>query len=62
MHYELADHIVLIAAPIYAALLADYMTAGRGVTAEGMEHLRATAITQALALRLDVLGTPRPHI
>jgi hypothetical protein len=57
MNRELAEHISLMAAPIYAALLAPYMIAGRGVTEEGLEHLRATAITQALALWQQALKT-----
>ena len=57
MNSELAGEIVRLAAPIYAALLAPYMTAGRVVTEEGLAHLRATAITQALALWQQTLKT-----
>jgi hypothetical protein len=57
MKGELAEEIARLAAPIYAALLAPYMTAGRGVTEEGLAHLRATAITQAFALWQQALKT-----
>ena len=57
MNVAMAQEMVRLAAPIYAALLAPYMTAGRGVTEEGLEHLRATAITQALALWRQTLKT-----
>jgi hypothetical protein len=60
MQGELADDIALMAAAIYGPLLADYMKAGRGVTAEGFTILRCTAIDQAMALRREVYLTPWP--
>ena len=58
MNHELATHISLLAAPIYAAMLAPYLGSGRGVAAEGLDTLRGTAITQAHALWLETLDTP----
>lgn len=49
------EHISLLAAPLYAAMLAPYLASGREVSAEALGTLRATAITQARALWLDVL-------
>jgi hypothetical protein len=60
MNYEVAEEIMQMAAAIYGPLLADYMKAGRGVTAEGLTVLRCTAIDHALALRREVLLTPNP--
>lgn len=60
MTLDQADLIAQLAAPIYGPMLAHYMTAGRGVTEEGLAQLRATAIAQALALRRDVLEAPFP--
>jgi hypothetical protein len=58
MHAELADEIVLIAAPIYAALLTQVVSIdGLHAPAEMLADLRQQAIAQALALRLDVLST-----
>jgi hypothetical protein len=60
MHRELADEIVLIAAPIFAVLLGQLVANtphGQTVPAETMRELRRQAITQALALRRDVLST-----
>jgi hypothetical protein len=53
---DLAEHISLMAASLYAPMLASYLTSGRGVTEENMAHLRATAITQALALWLETVS------
>ena len=58
MNVELADHIALIAAPIFAALLAPHVTYSATVSVETLSVLRRHAIEQALALRLDVLETP----
>jgi hypothetical protein len=58
MHQELADEVVLIAAPIFAALLTPYVAAALPVSADTLKELRHHAIQQALALRLDVLETP----
>jgi hypothetical protein len=57
MNRELAEHIGVLAAPIYAALLAPYLASGREVSAEALNTLRSTAITQARALWLDTLDT-----
>ena len=58
MNPEIAEHISLLAAPIYAAMLAPYLASGREVLAEALNTLRATAITQAHALWLQTLETP----
>ena len=59
MHAELADHICLIAAPIYAMLIARALATGaENIPAEVLSDLRKHAITQALALRLDALEMP----
>jgi hypothetical protein len=58
MHAELADHICLIAAPIYAALLTRALATGAEIPADVLSDLRRHAITQALALRLDALEMP----
>ena len=60
MHAELADHIALIAAPIYAALLARSIVTctGSGVPADVLSALRRHAIDQAMALRLDAMEMP----
>jgi hypothetical protein len=57
MNHELADHICLIAAPIFAALLAPHVTYSATVSVETLGVLRRYAIEQALALRRDVLAT-----
>jgi hypothetical protein len=58
MHAELADHIALIAAPIYAALLERHWTYARcNIPPEVLSQLRGLAITQAMALRQDALET-----
>lgn len=59
MHADLADHICLIAAPIYAVLLQrHWQETRRNIPAEELSNLRGLAIDQALALRLDALQTP----
>ena len=58
MHDELAEEIVLIAAPIYAALLAPHVTYSATVSVETLGVLRRHAIEQALELRKDVWATP----
>ena len=59
MHAELADHITLIAAPIYAALLERHWRETRSnIPVEELSRLRGLAIEQALALRLDALEIP----
>lgn len=59
MHSELADHICLIAAPIYAVLIERHWRETRSnIPAEELSRLRGLAIDQALALRLDALEMP----
>ena len=59
MTLDLADHIALIAAPIYAVLLERHWRETReNIPPEVLSNLRGLAITQALALRLDALETP----
>jgi hypothetical protein len=58
MNPALAGEIARLAAPLYAAMLAPYLAGGREISADALKTLRATAITQALALRLDVYETP----
>ena len=53
---DLAEHISLMAASLYAPILASYLTSGRGITNDGLAHLRATAITQAQALWLETVS------
>jgi hypothetical protein len=48
---ELAEEVVLVAAPIYAALLAVEMAAGGPVSTGDRRALMATAILDALELR-----------
>lgn len=58
MHADLADHIALIAAPIYAAFLTPFIPHSAEVSAEQLALMRKTALEQALALRLDALEMP----
>ena len=58
MHAELADHIALLAAPIYAAMLAPFIADGHPVGAGKLGELREAALDHALALRLDALEMP----
>ena len=59
MNIDLADHIVLIAAPIYAAFLRMAVPEnGKRLSAEELSDLRMHAINQALALRLHALEMP----
>jgi hypothetical protein len=53
---DFATHISLLAAPLYAAMLAPYLASGREVAAEHLEVLRETAITQAKALWLQTMS------
>jgi hypothetical protein len=53
---DLAEHISLMAASLYAPMLASYLTSGRGITETNLAHLRATAITQAQALWRETLS------
>jgi hypothetical protein len=53
---DLAEHISLMAASLYAPLLASYLTSGRGITERDLAQLRATAITQAQALWFETLS------
>jgi hypothetical protein len=55
VNQELADHIILVAAPILAGLLAPFVATGQDVSAEKLKELRHHALTQALALRLDAM-------
>ncbi len=58
MNEDLATHISLLAAPLYAAFLAAAIRAvgqGSEVPAEILSALRRNAIIQAHALWLDVL-------
>ena len=56
MSSDLAEHISLMAASLLAPMLASYLTSGRGVTDDGLAHLRATAITQAQVLWRETLS------
>jgi hypothetical protein len=56
MSSDLAEHISLMAASLYAPMLASYLTSGRGVTEHDLANLRATAITQAQALWLETVS------
>jgi hypothetical protein len=61
MHSELADAIERMAAPIYAALLAHYLSLARGSgmpSQETLATLRFAAIDHAMALHREVLLTP----
>jgi hypothetical protein len=53
---DLAEHISLMAASLYAPILASYLTSGRGITEDGLAKLRATAIAQAQALWSEVVS------
>lgn len=53
MNHDLAEHISLLAAPLYAMLIAQQ--AGYEVPAARLSELRRHAITQAHALWLDTL-------
>ena len=55
---ELAEHISLLAAPIYAALLEPWVTRGELVPAATLDTFRKLAIQQAQALWLETLDTP----
>ena len=60
MNVELADHIALLAAPIYAAFLAHALGVAVGqenLPAAVLAELRKQAITQAMALWLDTRDT-----
>ena len=56
MNEDLATHISLLAASLYAPILASYLTSGRGIAERDLAQLRATAITQAHALWLETLS------
>jgi hypothetical protein len=58
MNVELADHISLIAAPIFAAMLGPHVTYSATVSVETLSLLRRHALEQAMALRLDALEMP----
>ena len=59
MNRELAEHISLLAAPIYAALLMQVSSVdGLFVPAEILNTMREHAITQAHALWLQTLEIP----
>ena len=60
MNTELAEHISLIAAPLYAALLSPYVTYSAQVPVETLNVLRRHAIEQAYALWLDTLAFTEP--
>lgn len=56
MNTELATHISLLAAPLYAALLQRHWTVTRAnIPPDELSNLRNLAITQAHALWLDTL-------
>ena len=57
MKHELAEHISLLAAPIYAAMVQAHMIGSPSVSTEMQATLRRHALTQAHALWLDVLDT-----
>jgi len=58
MDREFAEHISLMAAPIYAAMVQAHMIGSPSVTTEMQAVLRKHAITQAHALWLDTLEAP----
>lgn len=59
MTRELAEHISLLAAPIYAALLERHWRETRcNIPQEVLAHLRGLAIAQAQALWLETLEQP----
>ena len=58
MTLELAEHISLMAAPIYAGMLAPFFMANAVIDAKTLDTLRKRAITHALALWLQTLDTP----
>ena len=60
MNSELATHISLLAAPIYAAFLQLHAAAGKDVPADTLNTLRRHAITQAHALWLETLDSEAP--
>jgi hypothetical protein len=57
---ELAEHISLLAAPIYAAMLAPWVARGEWIPAAMLDDLRKRAIAQAQALWLETLETKTP--
>jgi hypothetical protein len=58
MNNELAEHISLLAAPIFAALVQAHVEHTAEVSVETLNALMQTAITQAHALWLATLDTP----
>jgi hypothetical protein len=57
MNSELATHISLLAAPIYAAMLTPWIARGEWIPAAMLDDLRKRAIVQAQALWLETLDT-----
>ena len=58
MNRELAEHISLLAAPIFAAIVQPHILHSTEVSVETLATLRTQAITQAHALWLETLETP----
>ena len=58
MNRELAEHISLLAAPIFAALVQPHVTYSAEVSVEALATLRMHAISQAHALWLQTLEAP----
>ena len=56
---ELAEHVSLLAAPIFAAMLGPHVTYSPSVSVETLTVLRKHAIEQAHALWLDALDATR---
>jgi len=57
MNQELAEHISLLAAPIFAAMLQPHMVTSKEVSVETLSMLRKHAIIQARALWLETVET-----
>lgn len=55
MNRELAEHISLLAAPIYAAMLQRHIVASTELPAETLSEMRKHAIIQAHALWRETL-------
>jgi hypothetical protein len=60
MNRELAEHISLLAAPIYAVMIEANMTGKGKISPQLQPELRRQAIAQAHALWLETLDTEAP--
>lgn len=58
MKPDFAEHISLLAAPIFAVMLGHHYASSKEISAEKLSELRGHAITQAHALWLDTLERP----